>query len=742
MRRNSRLLAVTVGLALMASGAVASLTVASPVTAQPPVVFSSDFEDGTTQGWHTRGTTSIQASSAQAHSGDFSLLATDRSAEWHGPAYDMLDILEAGARYEFAAWVRLTEGTPTSNIALTMQYVPASTGETSWHSIAAVQEANSDSWTSLVGEFSPPEPGFELEFYVESGNTTASYYLDDVMVTMIEPPPGDQLPGEESGSVDLDTTLNHFEGFGFSQTFGRAAWMTDLTPQHQQEVLDLLLDPEVGMGLSILRLGIGSAPDGNFRSIQPEDPGGPDAPPQYVWDGWDGGEVWLAQQARDYGVERFYASAWSAPGYMKTNGSNIEGGELCGLPGTSCPDWRQAYADYLLQYVQFYADEGVIITDLGFTNEPDLTVSYDSMRFDDEQMIDFINIMGPAIADSGLDLSLVCCDAAGWDRQVQYTQAIEDSNAAQWVDIHAGHSYVSAARSPLPTDRTTWMSEYALPAGSTWNEAWDAGGANSGLALANDIHDTVTQTGVNAYITWFGASAENTAAPIQLDGSDYHVSKRLWATAAYSRFIRPDSFRVAAGTDGQLLKVSAFRNADGSGVVNLINNRSSDVSFDLSVAGAPPGTGVTTYRTDEQHPLEVVDQSTLGASGLTVDLPARSLTTLVLDGEPGGTEPPPSSAGCTADYQVVGEWQDGFQGEVTVTAGESATSEWQVAWTFADGQSINQHWNALVTTSGAEVIAGNVSWNGNLGPGESARFGFIGTHTGTNPMPALTCTAM
>lgn len=130
-----------------------------------------------------------------------------------------------------------------------------------------------------------------------------------------------------------------------------------------------------------------------------------------------------------------------------------------------------------------------------------------------------------------LDTNLVCCDSAGWNRQIQYTNAIEaDPEADQWIDIHSGHSYVSSARSLLPTEDTTWMSEYALSR-NVWNEAWDAGGFNSGLALADDIHDTLTRAEVNAYITCFGASLGTTAAPIQLDGADYHVSKRLCGPA-------------------------------------------------------------------------------------------------------------------------------------------------------------------------------------------------------------------
>lgn len=636
-----RLLAMigVLGLVAAAATAVAPVGGAAPALAQPPeqTLLRSDFEDGTTQGWFNRGTAVLAASDAQAHTGAFSLLTTGRTAGWHGPAYDLLDLLPPRGVYRFEAQVRLLEGSPAAPLQMTMQFVPESTGDTNWTQIAAAGEVTEAAWTALSGEYSPPEPGFELQLYLESADPTAAYYLDDVTVTMVEPPPDTELPPDQTGTVDFGADRQHIDGFGFSEAFQRAAWMNGLlglTPANQQRVLDLLLNPETGAGFSILRLGIGSAPDDTddkMKSIQPTDPGGPEAPPRYEWDGYDGGQVWLARHAQRYGVERFVADAWSAPGYMKTNGDETNGGALCGLPGTGCggADWRAAYADYLLRYVRFYAEEGIEITDLGFTNEPDFTATYASMRFDDPQVVDFVNVLGPAVAGSGLDLNLVCCDAAGWDRQAGYSAAIEvDPQAAQWVDVHSGHSYVSRARGPLPTGRPTWMSEYALPSG-TWVEAWD-GGPSSGLALANDIHDTLTLAEVNAYITWFGASRGGTAAPIQLDGPDFHVSSRLWATAAYSRFVRPDAHRVAAQTSGQLMKISAYRNADGSKVINIVNNRESEVALDLALAGVPAASHVVTHRTDSAHSLARVGESVRTGQQLAVDLPPRSLTTLVL----------------------------------------------------------------------------------------------------------------
>ncbi|GIE95275.1 CotH kinase family protein [Paractinoplanes rishiriensis] len=107
------------------------------------------------------------------------------------------------------------------------------------------------------------------------------------------------------------------------------------------------------------------------------------------------------------------------------------------------------------------------------------------------------------------------------------------------------------------------------------------------------------------------------------------------------------------------------------------------------------------------------------------------------------TNPPPttSPAGCTAAYSQTGQWAGGFQAEVRVTAGASRINGWAVSLTFANGQQVTQSWNAAVSTSGPTVTARSESYNGSLAPGASATFGFVGTQTGTNATPTVTCTA-
>ena len=82
----------------------------------------------------------------------------------------------------------------------------------------------------------------------------------------------------------------------------------------------------------------------------------------------------------------------------------------------------------------------------------------------------------------------------------------------------------------------------------------------------------------------------------------------------------------------------------------------------------------------------------------------------------------------------------GFQGEVTGDRGPAAISGWTVTWTFANGQTVTQAWNATVTSSGATVTARNMSYNGQLAAGQSTTFGFIGSGDAPSSL-TLSCTA-
>ncbi|MGW2641590.1 cellulase family glycosylhydrolase [Streptomyces sp. NPDC001348] len=90
---------------------------------------------------------------------------------------------------------------------------------------------------------------------------------------------------------------------------------------------------------------------------------------------------------------------------------------------------------------------------------------------------------------------------------------------------------------------------------------------------------------------------------------------------------------------------------------------------------------------------------------------------------------------CTVDYSVTSQWDNGFQGAVTITNNSAALSSWSLTFDFANGQKVTQGWNAKWSQSGTTVTAAGESWNGSLGTGAAVSAGFLASRSGTNGVP-------
>ncbi|WP_328749752.1 endo-1,4-beta-xylanase [Streptomyces sp. NBC_00285] len=115
--------------------------------------------------------------------------------------------------------------------------------------------------------------------------------------------------------------------------------------------------------------------------------------------------------------------------------------------------------------------------------------------------------------------------------------------------------------------------------------------------------------------------------------------------------------------------------------------------------------------------------------------PAYHAIAEALGGSGGGGGP--STDGCTAAYAVTSQWNTGFTGQVTISCSGGTLSSWRAAWTFGAGQQVTQAWNATCTQSGAAVSCSNASYNGTVPDGGSVTFGFNGSWSGSNPLPAV-----
>ncbi len=116
-------------------------------------------------------------------------------------------------------------------------------------------------------------------------------------------------------------------------------------------------------------------------------------------------------------------------------------------------------------------------------------------------------------------------------------------------------------------------------------------------------------------------------------------------------------------------------------------------------------------------------------------------------GSGSGVEPPePVPAGaCTATYTVTNHWssegQNWYQVQVLVTAGSTGVDGWAVTWTLPAGGQVTAQWNARLGSSGTQVTAENMDYNGSLRQGSTTTFGFQATAPGDAGLtvPQVSC---
>ncbi len=179
VRASLRLAAVSLAIALP----VAIATTNADATADPvPVtVLTSDFEDGTSQGWAGRAAETVAPSTAQAHSGTTSLAVTGRTESWQGPSLDVLDTFAKGTAYTISAWVRLAGGSDNARLSVERR----TDGVAAYDQVVGNTAVTSGGWVNLTGRYTVATDVEFLRLYVETASTTGSLFLDDVTVSYV-----------------------------------------------------------------------------------------------------------------------------------------------------------------------------------------------------------------------------------------------------------------------------------------------------------------------------------------------------------------------------------------------------------------------------------------------------------------------------------------------------------------------------------------------------------------------------
>ncbi|MBL3658938.1 RICIN domain-containing protein [Fulvivirga sediminis] len=382
----------------------------------------------------------------------------------------------------------------------------------------------------------------------------------------------------QTSNVYIGSTDQTIRGFG-GMNFPR--WISDLTPDQADKAFG---NGYGQIGLSILRISV--SPQSNQWSL----------------------EVPTAQRAANHGAIVF-ATPWSPPASMKTNGSTIKGELRTNQYG--------AYANYLRDFTNYMSSNGVSLYAMSIQNEPDWLPEYESCGWNPSQMRTFLDNNASVIPTRVIAPETV-------NYKSNYMSGIASSSQ---VDILANHAY-GGTPVRYNSSKEQWMTEHYAPnsnsnSANNWPEALEAG---------KEIHDYLIN-GYNAYIWWY---IRRSYGLITENGS---VSKRGFVMSHYAKFVRPGFVRVradASPTSG--VSVSAYQNGNTI-VVVAINQNSSSRNLTLNFAGNSVN-NITKWETTGTVGNNVTEGATYsGGTSFTNTLTGYSITTFrgTLDGNtPGG----------------------------------------------------------------------------------------------------------
>lgn len=257
--------------------------------------------------------------------------------------------------------------------------------------------------------------------------------------------------------IDPDSIRQSIDGIGSSFTEASAFVLAHLDTDKRTEVMDKIFSEE-GANFSIARTHIGACDfcvEGKYSyldkkgdikmesfSIENDTKGfDPARYPGIKDENYDLLPMIkeaLSIKANQEDMElRIVASAWTAPSWMK----DIEDWYINGSPennyqgtgGSLKPEYVEAYADYLLRYLDIYGSEGINIWGITPVNEPHgNNGQWESMHFSPESQNSFIkNYLGPKLQSGDhSEVKLLIYD--------QNRDGIRD-----WTDVILGDSETS-----------------------------------------------------------------------------------------------------------------------------------------------------------------------------------------------------------------------------------------------------------------------------------------------------------
>jgi O-glycosyl hydrolase len=398
--------------------------------------------------------------------------------------------------------------------------------------------------------------------------------------------------------VDAGERYQSMLGMGSSLEHATCYNLSQLPEPLRDEVIERIVSPETGMGMNLMRICIGTSDftgDPWYSYCDTPD-GEPDPDLKHFSIEKDRAYVLpILKRALELNPDLlFFASPWSAPGWMKTSG-RMTGGSLK-------PEYYDAYAAYLLKAVAAYEAEGLPIRAITLQNEPQYAPpTYPTSLWSGAEQARFIKeSWAPALAAADRALAVWCWDHNFNDLDFPRS-VLSDPAAARFVEGTAFHHYEGQ-----PAAMTTLKNEFPekdifFTEGSTF-------GVRGAVKMIEYLRNWART--YNAWVTVLDDeqkpnngphSASPTCIVRNRETNTVEYRFDFYMYAQFMRYIQRGAVRIGSGEGTSRFANVAFENPDGAIVCVVANAGGSERAVTIAHNGKAfeavvPGKAVTTFR--------------------------------------------------------------------------------------------------------------------------------------------------
>jgi len=267
-------------------------------------------------------------------------------------------------------------------------------------------------------------------------------------------------------------------------------------------------------------------------------------------------------------------SPWSAPAWMKTTGSLIQG-ELK-------PEAYPVYAAFFARYIKGAAKLGVPADYLSIQNEPDFEPdSYPGMRWKPEGRARFFGEnLAPVFQREKIATKVLDWDH-NWDQPQQPMTVLADPKANAFLAGVAWHCYAGdvSAQGPVTAahpDKEIFLTECS---GGEWAPKFD----DSFSWMMENLIIGSTRGGSRGVLMWnlaldekFGphkGGCSDCRPVVTIDSQTGAITRtqEYYAFGHASRFVKPGAVRIGSPAKLGDLRTVAFQNRDGGRVLIVLN---------------------------------------------------------------------------------------------------------------------------------------------------------------------------